>query len=280
MKITNRQENSFNGEYIGYHDEISFKSTPLYFKFLFFLTILVVPAGVLIGIYGAEHGYIELFCYAVLGTIIIEFPMIHLLLVLFDKIKYGEIRKELKIIGPILSGVSILLLIGIILSRFLHFAIICSTGIILIFYGIGIGLMKAGSNIVKQQKKNCTMPVLAVCSGYETLAPHLNILDESDATHAQNEIIATAEVRRPIWEFNLNGITIHAVPEHYEGNLKIVQNKQYKIFVNPQNPQEIYCNDNDNARFLLGMGKFWLIFTTAMVVLMGVGAFLIIHFAL
>ena len=168
-----------------------------------------------------------------------------------------------------------MLLIGVILSRFVSFVILCGGSIIFIFYAIGIGLMIAGSNITRKQRQNCTMPVYAVCSGLETLNPHLTVLDNPDATHAQNEVIATANVQRPIWQFDYNGVTIHAVPEHYEGKLKIEKDKQYKIFVNPDNPQEIYCNDNDNAQFLLRMAKFWLIFTTFMLVfLIGFGFFI------
>lgn len=277
MKITDREVNSFHGGYIGYHDEIDVKRTPIYYRLLFALAILIIPAGVIIGLYGASHGNISLFVYAILGTMIVEFPFIHLLLVLFDKIKYGKVRRELKIVGPILSGVSVLLLVGIILSRFVHFAIVCGAGVILIFYAIGIGLMIAGSNSLKQQQKNCTMSVWAVCSGYETLTPHLNILDDSDLNHAQNERIATAEVQRPIWEFDFNGETIHATPNHYEGKLKIVKDKQYKIYVNPENPQEVFCLENNNATFLLGMGKFWLIFCTFLFALTGVIAILLMR---
>ena len=262
MKITERKVNLFRGNYVGYHDEMDAKGTPLYFKLLFALAILIVPVGVIIGIFGMMLGNIGMFVLSILGTLISEFLMIVLLLVLFDKIKYGKVRRELKIVGPIIVGVSAFLLIGIFLSRFVPFPIVLGVGILLVFYAIGIGLIIAGSNQLKKQRKNCTLPVWAVCSGYETLTPHLSILDAPNATYAQNQVFATAEVQRPIWEFDYNGTTIHATPEHYEGKLKIIKDKQYKIYVNPENPQEIYCDENDNAGFLLRMGKFWLIFCT------------------
>ena len=268
MKIIDREKNSFSGGYIGYHDEIEIKKTPIYYRVMVVIALLIVAAGIIIALYGAEQGSVSLFVYTIFGTMIVEFPYIHLLLVLFDKIKYGKVRRELKIVGPMLSGVSIFLLIGVTLSFYINFFVILAVGIFLIFYAIGIGLVTAGSKILKRQQKNCTMSIWAVCSGYESLTPHLTILDDSDLNHAQNERIARVEVQRPIWEFDFNGETIHATPEHYEGKLKIVEGKQYKIFVNPDNPQEVFCLENDNATFLLGMGKFWLIFTTALLVIM------------
>ncbi|MDO5575415.1 MAG: hypothetical protein Q4G60_15705, partial [bacterium] len=76
MKITDREVNSFSGGYIGYHDEMDAKGTPLYFKLLFALAILIVPVGVIIGIFGMMLGNIGMFVLAILGTLIVEFPMI------------------------------------------------------------------------------------------------------------------------------------------------------------------------------------------------------------
>lgn len=262
MKVTNRYKNEFDGSYIGYHDEMETKGTPVYLKVLVVFMALLVVVGVLVSIFVAGQGNAEAAVLIGLGILIVDFPLMHLTIVLFDKAKYGKVRRTGKLIGTIFSSCSALILVGVILSRFIHFAIVLTIGSLVIFYAIGIGLVVAGSKQMKEQKKNCTMPVWAVCSGYETLTPHLSVLDDADATYTQNQVIATAQVEKPIWEFNYNGQTVHATPDHYEGKLKIIENKQYKIFVNPENPQEVYCDENNNARQLQRMGIFWLIFTT------------------
>ena len=270
MKISNRKRNYFNGTYYGYHDEIDVKKTPLYFRLLFVFVILVVPVGIGVSFYEISRGYIVRFIIAILFTMIIEFPLVHLLLVLFDKIKYGVVRQQAKVIGGIFSAISVFLFIGVLLARFMHFATVLGLGIVSIFYAIGIGLCAAGSSKAKREKNVCTMPVWATCTGYETINPHISILDAPDATREQNEVIARAQVSRPIWEFEYDGKLVHATPEQYEGKLKITEGKQYKIFVNPQNPQEVYCEENSDVEFLLNMGKIWLTLSTFLLLLFGV----------
>lgn len=270
MKISSRKSTYFNGTYYGYHDEIDAKKTPLYFKLLFVLTILVIPIGIGVAFFEITRGYIVRFVIAILFTMIIEFPLVHLLLVLFDKVKYGVVRQQAKVIGGIFSAISVFLFIGVLLGRFMNFATVLGLGIVSVFYAIGIGLYAAGSNKAKREKNVCTMPVWATCTGYETINPHISILDAQDATREQNEVIARAQVSRPIWEFEYNGNLIHATPEQYEGKLKIAEGKQYKIFINPQNPQEVYCEENSDAKFLLNMGKIWLALSTFLLLLFGV----------
>lgn len=267
MKISERENNSFNGSYYGYHDEMDAKSVPLYFKLLVGLCVLIIFAGVGFGIYLCQDNT-DIIGYVVIGILIVVFPFVHLLMVLFDKIKYGEVRKECKTIGPIFSGVGGLLLIGLILSRFVFWGIVCGVGAVLLFYAIGISLCVIGARNGKREREHCTVPIKALCSGYEKLNPHMPILNEEGATFSQNEVVARTEVARPVWEFEYNGQLIHATPDHYEGKIKIIEGKKYTIYLNPQNPQEIFCELNSNSKFLLTMGKIWLVICTIMVIVL------------
>lgn len=270
VRVRGRISNSFSGSYYGYHDEIDAKKVPLYFKLLFALAMLVVPVGVVVAIFEFSQGYFDRFALAILSIIIMECLLIPLMMILFDKIKYGTVRKQTKLIGGIFIAIGVFLFGGFVLSRFVNFAVILGFGIVMIFYAIGIGMCVAGSKKIKREKNNCTMPVWAVCSGFETLNPHISVLDAEDAMLAQNKVIARQEVARPIWEFQYNGQLVHATPEQYEGKLKIIKGKQYKIFINPDNPQEIYCEENSNAKFLKNMGIVWLIISTFMLFFVGI----------
>ena len=268
MKVHGRMKNSFNGSYYGYHDEMEAKSAPLYFKLLFILTILVFPIGIVIAFYRIIQGDVGGFFTSVLLVIVVAFPLIHLDMVMFDIAKYGKARPQAKLIGSAFTGISALILACMVLSRFTNFFYVMTAGILMIFLSIGVGLYIGGKSKIEREQKNCTTQVWAICADFETLNPHIPILNEQDATYKQNEVIARTEVARPICEFEYNGTTYHATPEQYSGKLKLIKGNQYKVYINPQNPQEIYCEDNSNSKFLMRMGIIWSGFTAFMAVIM------------
>lgn len=250
------QHNEFKGSYYHEHYEMKWSDAPIRLKIMFISLVVVFFVGVVM-LFVLPFTAPELLVTFIIVLLGLIFLMVAAFIFVFGSVQ--KIGKTSKLAGGICIGVGVLLLLVAFMihvaNPFLLAAYGIGLGIEAIFLTIGICIIVSGCKQKKHVAKNCTKAVIATCLGYENLQIAVPILNDG---HEQRVAPKTG-VCRPVWEYEYNGIKYRSTSEQYTGGLKIKQGDRYRIVINPNNPKELFCEENGSYKGNIIIGIVFIV---------------------
>ncbi len=269
---TLRRHNEFRGSYVGGHAEIDAKETSLGFKLLFIAIFIIAfggaGAGIFVGLFNNGEGLVTVILVT-LGLIILLVGV----LCGWGFAIAGKLTTSIKIIAGVLSVVGLVIALIPILIQFMNPFFLLACGLPSIFMITGLAMLIGGIQSKKKKRNNCTQSVMARCIGFEEMNPRMMMFENKNIPRSYQNQTSRVLVSRSVWEYEYNGMLYRSTPEQYTGGLKIKAGESTKIFINPLNPNELYCEKNNLASALISTGVVFIVIT--LVVMVPITAFII-----